>query len=46
MAVSGVVGTAISLTKPFTPSSKLLLSEFYKNKFVKYKQKYFCIYMS
>ena len=31
MAVSGVVSTAISLTKPFTPSTKLLLSEFYKN---------------
>ena len=30
MAVSGVVGAAISLTKLFTPSTKLL-SEFYKN---------------
>ena len=31
MAVSGVVGTTISLTKLFTPSAKLLLLEFYKN---------------
>ena len=30
MAVSGVVSAAISLTKLFTPSTKLL-SEFYKN---------------
>ena len=30
MAVSAVVGATISLTKPFTPSTKLL-SEFYKN---------------
>ena len=31
MAVSGIVSTAISLTKPFITPTKLLSSEFYKN---------------